>query len=221
MTEDKMYLELIEELGQLQNDLEGKGIWLDDTEVDFYAEIERFRASGGKTGFGNRKTVIDEPEDFEIKYEDVVNGMKELYPSKTKSMEDFEYFLSFLQNYHIIIKYMKMRYGSNNIFVEKKENNTIKLLDKIEDFKQYRFYKYYVFFSNLLNKPGKISSNDKVRYAVAEIFIRSLMTWGKIGLSEINKKTSRLDKFLKRSFEECITDIHKEVKGTRLYNFYK
>lgn len=125
-----------------------------------------------------RQGIIDQNNGFIFDFDGISYDKNrllcEVFPAATDNshMSGFACFMSFCQNYRLIkamedvvwLDLISGKYTSGIDQTTQKEG----ILFAERRHMQFRFYKYYAYFSNLLNKPGEISSEDRVRYAVAE-----------------------------------------------------
>ena len=90
--------------------------------------------------------------------------------------------------------------------------------------RQYKALGYFSYFLMLRNQGGKISANDKIKYAVGEIFLHYFTTQGDIGTSAIlgevkedyfSNKRNVICNFIYEDFDNLIKEFHKNVKGKK------
>ena len=161
--------------------------------------------------------------------------LKDIFPSDASAM-----FMSYCKNYRLILGVagdffvfpVKGIYKDYEDFANLGSDAKASMDMSEYELRQLRlrFYMYYAYFENLLNKPGVIK--DKVRYAVAQIFHESLRTSGYAHISSIyriiyigndssySKQTPPGDviRFLDKDFESIITKVHKRASGTIIEN---
>lgn len=250
IADDELYIELIEAIKLLQEDLRGDGEWL--TNVDFDAEVDNFYSRRCQHG-QNEQTVKDEnSNEIEYSYVDIVKYMQDNYDwivsqnnnrvfplrdgttittaeliSKVFFNTDTnraEAVMSFFDNYKIIEDVAVFRlYGKT----QDANGNVIRdeATEKENKFIQYRFYKYFAYFDNLIESCNNdFDQKNRVLYAVAMIFCYNLTTKGSKGISSIlrmlfgkggrQNKASEPKRFLGRDFKSIITVVHNSIKGT-------
>lgn len=178
---------------------------------------------------------------FDGKVYDKNKLLKDVFPDDVSAM-----LISFYENYRLILNLpepnilkvypvrgiRKVYKNVTNFSAAGFDISVLNINDKHMTLSEYdtrqlrlRFYMYYAYFENLLNKPGVIK--DKVRYAVAQIFHESLRTSGKPNISTIlrmlntdAKKYSRQhatrepQNLLNKNFEPIITKVHNRASGT-------
>lgn len=159
--------------------------------------------------------------------------LKDIFPSDASAM-----FMSYCNNYRLILGVADCFYNNvirgiykdyeefTHLGKNEKANMTLSEYDTRQ--LRLRFYMYYAYFENLLNKPGVIK--DKVRYAVAQIFRESLITNGQAGISSVLRiiyngswyppqaASDEAELFLETDFEPIITKVHNRASGTIIEN---
>jgi hypothetical protein len=250
ISDNALYIELIEAIKLLQNDLSGGDEWL--TEVDFDVEVDRFYRSRNKYNKDEKVIKDENPKEMEYDYEDIVEYMQNNYDwivsqnkdrvftlrdkttitvaellakvffNPVKNSEDAV--MSFFQNYKIIEDvaiyelHGKTKDANGNDIGDSAFNKEKKFL-------QYRFYKYFAYFNNLVVPYNKVTiQKDRVLYAVAMIFRYFSVVRGKPDILSILRmlndgysrgaKISNPQGFLEKDFKSLITVMHDSIKGT-------
>ncbi len=249
LLDDTMYKELITELSILQEYLNGDGAYLNE-DFDFITEIEQFfNSRRGKRTENEINIKENGAEEFELDYDEIwehmlyfkniilelqddfsieFNGiiydrdklLADIFPdalSNNKYNIGYESYMSFIKNYRLIRKLIDYFVLDSTYMIEG--------IDKSEKVhKQFRFYLYYAYFTNLLNNKNSISSGEEVRCAVAEIFLQSLATHDSVDVSAVlrmnyedsdkGNKALQPKNFLEKPFKDIIPKVHELVKGT-------
>lgn len=249
MTDKKLYKDLIIELERLQSCLRGDSP--DIYTVNFDQCINQYFTRPNKKNASAEFIIINEnPLEWFAGYQDIVAFMKrlELYlqnqdpqsilklnNGKVDSVQNIlikiypsnkNLYMSFLENYKLISTILNENKVILWIFDDLEgvyyNDKKIKLNLKQKAFTQYAFYKYYAYYETL-----SLNNSNRVTYAVGEIFRRSLVTHGAVGISAIllmpspqikNGKSKAWKKFLQKDFRSDIEEIHKILRGTLCKN---
>lgn len=183
-----------------------------------------------------RENVLNQSDDFTFEYDDISYTkemlLEDIFPDKdadTRYTPGYACFMSFCKNFNVVQAYSDKymgAFGLNTLYGEtyvipKKQVKKNDVWDTIREYEQFRFYRYFAYFDNLLTTPDIINRVGKVRAAVAKIYTDSFKTRGKTGISSIlrmlmasggkNKKSNDAENFLKRDFNRIICDVHKEI----------
>ena len=257
IADNELYIELIEAIKLLQEDLRGDGEWL--TNVNFDAEIGRFCSNPDE----NEKLIRYEyPNEIKYNDEDIVKYMQQIYDCLNLRNKDYIFTLedgtnitvadltskiffntktneedakrSFKCNYKIIRDIGDKYSIYLNGYTQDINGNVIAecSFTKEKKLQQYRFYKYFAYFDNLVTSYDKVSiqsiQKDRVLYAVAVVFRYCSVVRGEPNVLSIlrmrNDSHSRDNKignptgFLEKDYQSLITAIHNSVKGTRCEN---
>ena len=90
--------------------------------------------------------------------------------------------------------------------------------------RQYKALGYFCFFYNMSNKEKEIAKEERVKYAVGEIFLHYFNTHGTIGPSAIvaevvedcwRNKRNVIHNFVNEDFETTITLFHEQAKNKK------
>lgn len=188
------------------------------------------------TGYKKEENVIDTIEQF-------LNYTRKL---DTSILEPFllKYFPSILSDDEnidlpsIVLSW----YQNNKEILDFARENNIPLPNMYEDNEgamaghtelrqlQYRYYKWYIYFDNILS--GVSQTDDDVMIALAEIFRWTLTTNGKSDLSAIyriirpaynnkgkeNKDSNDFLNFYNTNYEDIIPKVHSVIRGSQVQN---
>lgn len=100
-------------------------------------------------------------------------------------------------------------------------NDNILYADWRLQVRQYKAFAYFCYFYSLRNKKGQISGNDRIKYAVGEIYLHYFATEGSIGSSAIiynitkhhsETKSHEIYNFLRADFSDSITRFHEQIE---------
>lgn len=162
-------------------------------------------------------------------YDDPLSGGTD---SSSTHMKGARCFFSFFENHSLVIAVAKELSNALRQFKMIDANGReINADDVYNRYMRVRFYEYYAYFIELLNTKGQIDPADMVRYAVAEVFCRSLtvnnkpsfsavrqmILDGRVGIRAVNSSHNLIGdahEFLKKNFKRIIIDVYKRIKYT-------
>lgn len=162
-------------------------------------------------------------------YDDPLSGGTD---SSSTHMKGARCFFSFFENHSLVIAIAKELPNALRRFKMTDSNGKQINADNVYDrYMRVRFYEYYAYFIELLNKKGRIAPSEAVRYAVAEVFyqslraggvpdfaaVRQMILDGRVGIRAVNSSHNLVEdahEFLKKNFKRIIIDVYKRNKYT-------
>lgn len=239
IADDKLYKRLAIEINEFKDDLYFGKPYSNSalTQVDFSKEIEKYYNSKKRDEGRPSKTRIASYTPHKYKFKNGVPYLRKLI-DYLKSQGD-SYYVIYLQKKYSkqdllnildtnnlddsLNKYWEIIILCSNLCLFREyelgslyDVNDKDCFDLHKSDVQYRFYKYYAYFSNKRQCISINNDDEKVLYAVACIFIYSLTTNGDEGISSI----LRIDV---HQCEDGYTESSKEYKnflGDNYYNRY-